>query len=257
MDIAKLTDLRGKSAVVTGGAGGIGAACARTFAAAGANVAIIDKNAEAAHQTALEIAEEFGVHTAAFECDVISAADDTDVIERAAAALKGLNILVNNTGGGGGGAERFEGLSADYINKIFSLNVYSVFRFSRLALPHMRAAGYGSIVNISSMASIMSGADMSVYSASKAAVNALTRQMAIDVAPVRVNAIAPGAIKTHALATVLTEPMERKMLEKTPLGRLGAPEDIANAALFFASPMASWVSGQTLIVSGGGYQTLD
>ena len=97
-------------------------------------------------------------------------------------------------------------------------------------------------------------ADMTVV---RHILNALTRQMAIDVAPVRVNAIAPGAIKTHALSTVLTDDMEKMMLKTTPLGRLGAPSDIGNAALFFASPMSSWVSGQTLIVAGGGYQILE
>ena len=112
-------------------------------------------------------------------------------------------------------------------------------------------------MNISSMASVMSSVNMSVYSASKAAVNALTRQMAIDVAPVRVNAVAPGAIKTDALATVLTDEMEEMMLSSTPLKRLGVPEDIASAVLFCASPMSSWVSGQTLIVSGGGTQVLE
>lgn len=252
-----LIDLSGKAAVITGGAGGIGRACAEAMAGAGADTAIIDINIKAAEETAREITEEYGVRCFAYECDVIKSADDTDVIDRAAADLGTVNILVNNTGGGGGGRERFAGLTTEYIERIFSLNVYPVFRFSRLAIPYMKASGYGSIVNISSVSSVMSSINMSVYSASKAAVNALTRQMAIDVAPVRVNAIAPGAIKTHALSTVLTDDMEKMMLKTTPLGRLGAPSDIGNAALFFASPMSSWVSGQTLIVAGGGYQILE
>ncbi len=252
----RLTDLRGKVAVVTGAAAGIGKASARMLAEAGAAVALLDINYEAAARSAAEIASDCGVQAKAYRCDVLAELDGIAVVEEAARDFGAVNILVNNTGGGGGGKEHFEALTDDYLAKIFNLNVYSIFRFSRLCLPYMERSGYGSIVNVSSMASVMSGANMSVYSASKGAVNALTRQMAIDVAPVRVNAVAPGAIKTDALAGVLTDEMERAMLASTPLKRLGVPEDIASAVLFFASPMSSWVSGQTLIVSGGGTQLL-
>jgi 7-alpha-hydroxysteroid dehydrogenase len=100
---------------------------------------------------------------------------------------------------------------------------------------------------------------MTSYASSKAAVNHLTRNMAFDLGPmgIRVNAIAPGAIRTDALATVLTPDIERAMLKHTPLARLGEASDIAHAALFFCSPAASWVSGQVLTVSGGGVQELD
>ncbi|TFH52309.1 MAG: SDR family oxidoreductase, partial [Candidatus Zixiibacteriota bacterium] len=102
-------------------------------------------------------------------------------------------------------------------------------------------------------------ARMTSYASSKAAVNHLTRNMAFDLGPkgIRVNAIAPGAIKTAALATVLTPEIEKKMLEHTPLTRLGEPADIAYAALFLCSPAAAWISGQVLTVSGGGSQELD
>jgi len=100
---------------------------------------------------------------------------------------------------------------------------------------------------------------MTSYGSSKAAVNHLTRNMAFDLGPqgIRVNAIAPGAIRTDALAGVLTPEVEKTMLRHTPLGRLGKPEDIAHAALFLCSPAASWISGQVLTVSGGGVQELD
>ncbi|MNT87772.1 7-alpha-hydroxysteroid dehydrogenase [compost metagenome] len=100
---------------------------------------------------------------------------------------------------------------------------------------------------------------MASYGSSKAAVNHLTRNVAFDLGPkgIRVNAIAPGAIKTQALATVLTPEIEQAMLKHTPLGRLGQPQDIANAALFLCSSAAAWVSGQVLTVSGGGVQELD
>lgn len=115
------------------------------------------------------------------------------------------------------------------------------------------------MLNISSMAGENTNSGMASYAPSKAAVNHLTRNIAYDLGPmaIRVNAIAPGAIKTRALSTVLTPEIEKAMLAKTPLGRLGEPEDIAHAALFLCSPAAPWVSGQVLTVSGGGVQQLD
>ena len=253
----RLINLSGKVAVITGGAGGIGRGSAEMLASAGADVALLDIKAEAASEAASEISSKYGVKAVGYKCDVMSEADQEEVIKAAAADFGTINILVNNTGGGGGGREVFEELTTEYLNKIYTFNVYSIFRFSKLCLPYMRESGYGSIVNISSMASIASSVNMTVYASSKAAVNALTRQMAIDLAPVRVNAVAPGAIKTYALSTVLTDELEKTMLKSTPLKRLGKPEDIGSAALFFASPMSEWITGQTMLVSGGGMQTLD
>ncbi len=141
----------------------------------------------------------------------------------------------------------------------YQLNVFSLFRLSQLCVPHMEAAGGGAILNISSMAGDNKNQRMTSYGSSKAAVNHLTRNMAFDLGPknIRVNAIAPGAIKTDALAKVLTPETEQAMLKHTPLGRLGEPADIANAALFLCSPAAQWISGQVLTVSGGGVQELD
>jgi 7-alpha-hydroxysteroid dehydrogenase len=141
----------------------------------------------------------------------------------------------------------------------FELNLFSLFRLSQLAAPHMKAACHGAILNISSMSGENKNVRMASYGSSKAAVNHLTRNIAFDLGPlgIRVNAIAPGAIRTDALATVLTPEAEKAMLRHTPLGRLGEPDDIANAALFLCSPAASWISGQILTVSGGGVQELD
>ena len=123
----------------------------------------------------------------------------------------------------------------------------------------MKRAGHGAVLNISSMAGENKNARMASYGSSKAAVNHLTRNIAFDLGPkgIRVNAIAPGAIKTAALASVLTPEIEKAMLKHTPLGRLGEAQDIAHAALFLCSPAASWISGQVLTVSGGGVQELD
>ena len=108
------------------------------------------------------------------------------------------------------------------------------------------------------MASINSSPAISAYASSKAAINHMTRNLAFDFGPqIRINAIGPGAIHTDALATVLTPDIEKKMLAHTPLARLGQPDDIAGAVLYFASPVSNWVSGQVLFVNGGGVQTLD
>jgi 7-alpha-hydroxysteroid dehydrogenase len=141
----------------------------------------------------------------------------------------------------------------------YQLNVFSVFRMCQLCAPHIKDAGGGAILNISSMAAENKNARMASYGSSKAAESHLTRNIAFDLGPlgIRVNAIAPGAIRTAALASVLTPETEKKMLEHTPLARLGAASDIAYAALFLCSPAAAWVSGQVLTVSGGGVQELD
>lgn len=143
--------------------------------------------------------------------------------------------------------------------RAFQLNLYSMFRMSQLCAPHMKAARGGAIINISSMAGQNKNKRMCSYGASKAAVDHLTRNMAFDLGPdkIRVNAIAPGAIRTAALATVLNPEIEAAMLKHTPLGRLGEGTDIAAAAVYLASPASSWVSGQVLTVSGGGVQELD
>jgi 7-alpha-hydroxysteroid dehydrogenase len=141
----------------------------------------------------------------------------------------------------------------------YKLNVFSVFRLTQLCAPHIEAAGGGAVLNISSMAGENKNVRMASYASSKAAENHLTRNIAFDLGPrrIRVNAIAPGAIRTDALATVLNPQIEAAMLKHTPLKRLGEASDIALAALFLCSPASQWVSGQVLTVSGGGVQELD
>jgi 7-alpha-hydroxysteroid dehydrogenase len=122
----------------------------------------------------------------------------------------------------------------------------------------MKESGYGSIINMSSMASINTSPAISAYASSKAAINHMTKNLAFDYGPeIRLNAIGPGAIRTQALQTVLTPEIEKRMLAHTPLARLGETEDIAGAVLYFAAPISSWVTGQVLFVNGGGVQTLD
>lgn len=167
-----------------------------------------------------------------------------------------LSLLVNNAGGGG--PKSFDMPMADF-HWAYELNVFALFRMTQLVATHMEREGRGAVLNISSMAGENKNAHMASYGSSKAAVNHLTRNIAFDLGPkgIRVNAIAPGATKTAALASVLTPEIEQTMLKHTPLKRLGEAEDIARAALFLCSPAASWISGQLITVSGGGVQELE
>ncbi len=255
MDLSQLFGLSGQVAIVTGAGAGIGRGIALRFAEAGAAIAVSDLKPETAEAVAREIASAGG-RAIGLACNVTVEDDLAALVEKTATAFGKVTILVNNAGGGG--PKPFEMPIGDFVWQ-YQLNVYSVFRLSQLCAPHMERSGGGAIVNISSMSGENKNIRMSAYGSSKAAVNHLTRNMAFDLGPrgIRVNCIAPGAIKTDALATVLSPVIEKQMLKHTPLGRLGEPADIANAALFLCAPASSWVSGQVLTVSGGGVQELD
>ncbi|MFN8995790.1 MAG: 7-alpha-hydroxysteroid dehydrogenase, partial [Pseudomonadota bacterium] len=234
---------------------GIGRASAETLARAGAAVLVSDRDAETASQVAKEIVAAGGkAHGVA--CDVTQEAALQSLVATAIERFGKITILVNNAGGGG--PKPFDMPMADF-EWAYQLNVFSGFRLCQLCAPHMQAAGGGAIVNITSMAGENNNRRMASYGSSKAAQNHLTRNIAFDLGPmnIRINAIAPGAIRTAALGSVLTPEMEKTMLKHTPLGRLGEPSDIANAVLFLVSPLSSWMSGQILTVSGGGVQELD
>lgn len=258
MDTKKFFDLSGKTAIVTGGANGIGKACCEVLAAFGAKVVVADYNLETAKKTAQEI-EQSGGKAIAIKCDNFKDEDLVNLVEETVKQFGSLEILVNNVGGGGGGKESPYKIEVGQFKKVFEMNVFSTWRLCQLVAPHMEKSGYGSIINMSSMASINKSPAISAYASSKAAINHMTRNLAYDYGPanIRVNAVGPGATRTHALSTVLTPEIEKAMLKHTPIHRLGGPEDIAGAVLYFASPISSWVSGQVIFVNGGGEQTLD
>lgn len=257
MNLPELFDLQNKTAIVSGGGNGIGKACCLMLAQFGANVVVADLKTEDAQAVVDEITTHGGKGLAV-SCNVLKDDDLTNLVDKTLEKFSALHILVNNVGGGGAGRESPDQITVEQFAHVFQLNVFSMWRLSQLCAPHMKKAGYGSIINMSSMSSINKSPAISAYASSKAAINHMTSNLAFDYGPeIRVNAVGPGAVRTDALASVLTPEREKKMLAHTPLGRLGEPADIAGAVLYFAAPISKWVSGQVLFVNGGGVQTLD
>lgn len=257
-EVSSLFDLTGKVAVVTGGGDGIGKGCCEILAAAGAKVVVSDLSLDKASQVASDI-EAKGGECFAVECNVLKEEDLTNLIDLAVKKFGTVNILVNNAGIGGGGRENPFKIDRAYVERVYAINVFAPWQLSKLAAPFMQTSGYGSIINITSMSSINNSPAMAIYGSTKAALNHLASNLAYDFGPmgIRINNVGPGATRTRALASVLTPEIEAKMLAHTPIKRLGDVSDIAGAVLYFASPISAWVSGQTLMVNGGGIQTLD
>jgi NAD(P)-dependent dehydrogenase (short-subunit alcohol dehydrogenase family) len=248
--------LKGKTALITGGACGIGRATAHLFAREGAAVVIADLNQTAGNAVADEISATGS--RALFEPADVTRADDCQrVVERVQREFGGIHVLFNNAG-----IIRRASiveLSEEDWDRVMAANVKSVFLMARQVIPLMAKAGGGSIINMASGWGLAGGPRAAVYCASKGAVVLLTKAMAVDHGPqnIRVNCICPGDTDTAMLrneAQQLGEPNDRFLAEaaRRPLGRVGKPEEIAQAALYLASDAASFVTGTALVVDGGG-----
>jgi NAD(P)-dependent dehydrogenase (short-subunit alcohol dehydrogenase family) len=246
----------GKVALITGGASGIGRATALLFACEGAAIALADVNAEAGQRVVDEIVKAGG--RAFFEAmDVTRATDCQRLVERTIRELGLIDILFNNAGI----IRRATvlDLSEDDWDRVMAVNVKSIYLLSRVVIPHMQKAGGGAIINTASGWGLAGGAKAAVYCASKGAAVLLTKAMAIDHGPqkIRVNCICPGDTDTQ----MLREEAQQLGVEnnpflaesaKRPLGRVGTPDEIAQAALYLASDASSFVTGTALVVDGGG-----
>lgn len=235
----------GRQALVTGGGSGIGAAVCRIFAAGGAAVTVLDRNAEGAAAVAAEVGGR------AVTADVRDPDAVTAAVNDAAEAMGGLTDLINNAGIGTAKP------LLEYTDKEFALligvNLTGTFHGIRAAGPIMLAAGRGSIVNNASLTGIRPTRGEGPYSAAKAGVLALTQSAAMELAPaVRVNAVAPGMIHTPLTDLVVSNDEWRSAAEAgTPAGRIGTAEEVAEVIAFLASDAASYVTGQTIVVDGG------
>ena len=248
--------LRDRTALITGGASGIGRAIARLFAREGAAVLIVDRNEAAGASVAREISDDGG--RALFEATDVTRADDcARSVRRAVSDLGGLHILINNAGI----IRRATvvDLPEEDWDLVMNVNLKAIFLMCREAIPVMAEGGGGAIVNTASGWGLVGGPRAVAYCASKGGVVQLTRAMAIDHGPqrIRVNCICPGDTDTPLLAEEgrqLGAPADRFLQEAAdrPLGRVGTPDEIARAALFLASDDSSFMTGSALVVDGGG-----
>lgn len=242
-------DLSGQVALVTGGARGIGRTVAETLAAAGAKIAVVDVNPETLAST-VEALRAAGGTAESFVCDVTNSERVNQVIEEVIEKLGGLDILVNNAG-----ITRdnlLMRMKDDQWDAVIAINLKGTFLFTRAATRPMMKARRGRIINIASVSGLMGNPGQANYSASKAGVIGLTHTTAKELASrnITVNAVAPGFIATE-MAAALGEEMLEQIKKETPLGRLGEPQDVADAVLFLASEAASFITGHVVVVDGG------
>jgi 7-alpha-hydroxysteroid dehydrogenase len=247
LDEFLLTD---KVAIVTGAGRGIGAQIARTYAEAGADVVLAARTKEQLDAVAKEV-EAAGRRALVIPCDVTDNAAVEALVPQTLDAFGRVDIVVNNAGGTA--PRPMLDTSPGYVERSFHFNVTTAFVLTKAAVPHMITNGSGAVVNISSAIGRLRDRGFVAYGTAKAALSHMTRLMAADLAPkVRVNAIAVGSVATSSLETVLeNDAIRDEMVRRTPLKRLGRPEDIALGALYLASPAASFVTGKIFEIDGG------
>jgi 3-oxoacyl-[acyl-carrier protein] reductase len=244
--------LQGQVAVVTGASKGIGAAIAERLAAAGAAVVVNYANSKVAADAVVERIKKADGKAVAMQADVSKPEDIRRLFAETRKAFGRLDILVNNAG-----IYEFaplEAITAEHFHKHFDLNVLALLLATQEAVKHFGPSG-GSIVNMSSFAATSAPPTAAVYSATKAAVNAITRSLAQELGPrkIRVNSVSPGVIETEGLhaAGITGSDFQKQAEKQTPLGRIGQPQDIAPAVVFLASPDSGFITGETLYISGG------
>jgi 3-oxoacyl-[acyl-carrier protein] reductase len=249
MSAKKLSD---KVAVVTGASKGIGAAIAKALATEGAAVVVNYASSKSGADKVVGEINRSGGKAVAVQADMANKKDIARLFTKAKKMFGRLDILVNNAG-----IYEFsplENVTEEFFHKQFNLNVLGLILAAQAAAQLFDSAG-GNIINISSVVSTLGFPNASVYSGTKGAVDAITRSLAKELGPrgIRVNAINPGMVETEGTHSAgITESEMRKQVEaQTPLGRIGKPQDIAGAAVFLASSDSSWMTGETLVISGG------
>ena len=240
--------LEGKVAIITGGTRGIGLAIVKKFLENGAKVALLGSKEESVTNALNELKEQEG-KVIGFYPDLTNLSEVKETFQKVVDSFGKIDILVNNAGISS--STKIEEYTIEEYDKIANVNMKGVFVCSKEAVPFLKETK-GSIINISSMVSIYGQPAGCVYPMSKFAVNGLTKSLSRELAPlgIRVNAVAPGITKTDMVAS-LPDEMIKPLIATIPLGRIGEPVDIANACLFLASSMASYVTGEIMQVDGG------
>lgn len=245
--------LEGKVAIVTGAGRGIGLGCARRFAVEGAAVVIGDVDDDGGAKAAADVESDGGKATFT-HCDVSDPAQAAALVQTAVSTYGGVDVCLNNAGIIPiEGSDILETPESEW-DRIVGVNLKGAFLVSQAAAREMVKKESGSIINIASVTALMAIGNQAAYVASKAGVNGLTKSMAIGLAHrgVRVNAIGPGSIETDLAAVVISDAESlARVMARTPLHRMGQPEDIAGTALFLASDDSSYITGQTIYVDGG------
>ncbi|MBO9128053.1 MULTISPECIES: glucose 1-dehydrogenase [unclassified Rhizobium] len=246
--------LEGKTAIVTGASKGIGAAIAKELAAEGARMVVNYASSRERAEDVVAAITEVGGQAIAVQANVANGEDVKRLFAETLSAFSRLDILVNNAAVYG--PTPLDAITIEEFRSHFDTNVLGVIQTIQEAARHFGPSG-GSIVNIGSIDSIRAVPGMAVYSATKGALDCLTRAFAAELGSrgIRVNTLAPGGTHTEGIESVgfIGSPFEKDMIEKTPLGRLGQPQDIAKAAAFLASDDAAWITGDRLVASGGFY----
>jgi NAD(P)-dependent dehydrogenase (short-subunit alcohol dehydrogenase family) len=250
--------LENRVAVITGSANGMGKAMALKFANEGCDIAVVDLKLNGAQKVAGEI-KSMGRKAIAIKADISVSRDIKSMIEHAIQMLGKIDILINNAGAAGGGS--LENSDENEWDQVLALNLKGAFLACKAAVPHMKKQGYGKIINISSMGAVRPSVSVLAYHSAKAGIIGLTRNLAFELAPfnIYVNCIVPGPIKTpfwDPLSKGMSAEQKKTFFaalgkKEVPLGRMGTPEEIAGPALFFASELSSYVTGQILCVAGG------
>ena len=250
-----MTRLVGKTALITGGGTGIGRACALLFAREGARVAVAARRAEPLADVAAQVTAAGG-EALALACDVTKSEQVEQTIQAVVSRFGGLDVVVNNAGAViVATAEETSEVAWD---QLMDANLKGTFLVSRAALPELRRAGGGSIINIGSVVGLVGMKKRAAYCAAKGGVAMLTKAMALDHAHenIRINCICPALVETALVSQLMgrqTDPAayRRQRAEQIPLGRLGRPEDVAQLAVFLASDESSWMTGAALPLDGG------
>ncbi|PAW63487.1 MAG: 3-oxoacyl-ACP reductase [Verrucomicrobiia bacterium Tous-C2TDCM] len=249
-----LFNLRGRSAVVTGGSKGLGKAIARGFVEAGARVMICSRHQDELNSAVVEITEGLpGAEVHAFVAD-LSSREETDRLAVAALGAFGtVDILVNNAGVNS--PQAIDAIDDEVWDRVIEINLTAVMRLTRALVPGMKSQGWGRVIHISSVLGVGSKPGRNVYSASKAALIGLAKASALDLGPfgITVNCIGPGPFLTDMPMSLLSELEKKEFSDRTALKRWGQPRELAGPALLLASEAGSYITGEMLLVDGGAF----